>query len=685
MKVLAEYGVSSEGVPGEIAIVRDEQDFVDRYELHHTKLKPATTAALSFLKEKIIEGVNIKISEMLDPREGENIRKRIVKKARELVRLDLAGLSEEEENIIVGRLAQEMMGLGELELVLADENLEEVVINSAKEPVWVYHKKFGWLKTNLVIPNEETIHNYSSIIGRKVGRQITNLDPLMDAHLLSGDRVNATLYPISTKGNSITIRKFARDPWTVISLIQNKTISSEAASLVWLAMQYELSVLIGGGTASGKCVSGDTNVWISGKGYAPIKEIVDAELASTNFVQETDDGFFTTPSNPIEIETMEPTTLKTTTSFISRVWKRKAPQKMISVKTASGREIKTTPEHPFFVSDGELKKVRADELKAGDLIAGPKKLLAKAENPVMQNAGKQIQLLQQKNEENSVSFFEVLEAKEVASQKEWVYDLTVEGTHNFVANGLFAHNTSFLNSILVFTPPNQRVVSIEDTRELLLPDFLHWTPMTTRQSNPEGKGRITMLDLMVNSLRMRPDRIVLGEIRRQREAEVLFEAMHTGHSVYSTLHADDASQVRNRLINPPIGLPESVLGALHLVVVQYRQRRTGARRSFEIAEVMPNDEEVTMNIVYKWDARDDTLRRVGDILRVTNELAMHTGMSQNDISNDLENKQTILNSMIEKGISRVNDVGKIVGSYYRTPDEVVELAKKDQLIKLLVK
>ncbi len=496
MEVLAEYVVYSEGVPAEIAIVRDDADLVDRYELRHTKLKPATAAALSFLKQKIIAGVNIKISEMLDPRESENIRKRIVKNARELVEHELGGLSEEEENIIVGRLAQEMMGLGELELILADEELEEVVINSAKEPVWVYHKKFGWLKTNLVIPTEETIHNYASIIGRRVGRQITNLDPLMDAHLISGDRVNAMLYPISTKGNAITIRKFARDPWTIISLIQNKTINSEAASLLWLALQYELSVLIGGGTASGK--------------------------------------------------------------------------------------------------------------------------------------------------------------------------------------------TSFLNSMLAFTPSNQRVISIEDTRELILPDFLHWTPMTTRQSNPEGKGKITMLDLMINSLRMRPDRIVLGEIRRQKEAEVLFEAMHTGHSVYSTLHADDAAQVRNRLISPPIGLPESMLGALHLVVVQYRQRRTGARRTFEIAEVMPGEEGISMNVIYKWDAREDQLRKVGNMLRVTNELSMHTGLTQTEISKDLKDKQTILNAMVGQGISKVNDMGRVVGAYYRNPEQTVALAKDGHLAKLRV-
>lgn len=495
MKVLDKYSLESEGVPAEVVILEKEDDYVNVYELRHTKIKEATKVALDYLKEKIIESIRIKVSEILDPREADKIRERVVTKAHELIKTELSGLSKEEENVLVGRLAQEMLGLGEIELVLADENLEELVINSAHEPVWVYHKKHGWLKTNVVVASEEQIHNYAAIIGRKVGKQVTNLNPLMDAHLVTGDRVNATLFPISSKGNSITIRKFAKDPWTITRLIDNKTINLETAALFWLALQYELNVLIGGGTASGK--------------------------------------------------------------------------------------------------------------------------------------------------------------------------------------------TSFLNAILVFTPPNQRVVSIEDTRELVLPQYLHWTPLVTRQPNPEGKGEITMLDLMVNSLRMRPDRIVLGEMRRQREAEVLFEAMHTGHSVCSTVHADNARQVRARLISPPIQLPEAMLDALQLIVVQYRQRRTGIRRVYEIAEVIPREEGVTMNIVHKWDARSDKLQKVGGFKRVLNDLSMHTGMTPREISKDLNEKQAILKALCESKIDNVDAVGKIVGWYYRKPDDVFQRAKKKTLKALL--
>jgi flagellar protein FlaI len=390
-----------------------------------------------------------------------------------------------------------MLGIGKFELVLADDNLEEFVINSSKEPAWVFHKKFGWLKTNMFAPSEEQIYNYASIIGRRVGRQLTNLTPLMDAHLLSGDRINATLFPISSSGNTLTIRKFARDPWTIVHFIDpvTKTLPQNVAALIWLCYEYELNIIFSGGTASGK--------------------------------------------------------------------------------------------------------------------------------------------------------------------------------------------TSMLNATLPFIPPNQRVISIEETRELNLPAFLHWVPLTTREPNPEGKGAVEMLDLMVNSLRMRPDRIILGEIRRQREAEVLFEAMHTGHSVYSTVHADTADQVRRRLINPPISLPESMLESLHLLVVQYRHRRLKLRRTFEVAEVVPitlktGEAAVNVQTLYRWNAKKDKLESVGESVRLFDEIALHTGMNDKEIKEDLDEKEKILNWMLKNKINTVNTVGKIVADYYAKKDFVLDAVAKNK-------
>ncbi|MFH1442731.1 MAG: type II/IV secretion system ATPase subunit [Candidatus Micrarchaeota archaeon] len=485
MKILGTYKVENEKVVADVKIVQRENEYINTYELEYLQLNEATRAVLNKLKEKIIEKVDLKISDLVTQGDDVVVRKKFTEKAREFIKKEFPDSSPDEEEFLLGKLIQEMLGLGDLELLLADAMLEEIIVNSSKEPLWVYHRKFGWLKSNLIIPTESQIQNYSEIIARKIGRQITTLTPLLDANLLSGSRVNSVLSPIASKGNSIVIRKFRADPWTIVHLIDpsNNTLTPEVAALLWLCVQYEMNILVGGGTGSGK--------------------------------------------------------------------------------------------------------------------------------------------------------------------------------------------TSFLNSIMLFTPTNQRIVSIEDTRELVLPSFVHWTPMVTRQPNSEGKGEITMLDLMVNSLRMRPDRIIVGEVRRQREAETMFEAMHTGHAVYSTFHAEDVFQLKSRLVNPPVSIPELTLSALNLVVIQYRQRRSGIRRTFEIAEFIEEENKTNINVIYRWNPSIDQVEKVGESIRLYTTLGLYTGMKAKEINAELDARAKVLAYMCKKGISSVNNVGRMIAWYYLDKERVM--------------
>ncbi|MDO8339673.1 MAG: ATPase, T2SS/T4P/T4SS family, partial [Candidatus Burarchaeum sp.] len=343
--ILDTYSFDAGGIKVDIRI-RREDEFAPLYEVFTSVIEEGTKLyILKTLKGQLITQVKLDINEIIDPKLAFGVRKKFEEKAGMLLEQQFPALPEDKKRMLIAYLIHNTLGLGDLEAPMADDKLEEIVINSSIDPVWVYHKKHGWCKTNIKMRSEELIYDYAAIIGRRVGKQINTLSPLMDAHLVTGDRVNATLFPISTFGNTITIRKFSKNPWTLPNLIEANCLSAEVASLLWLCIQNELSLLVSGGTGSGK--------------------------------------------------------------------------------------------------------------------------------------------------------------------------------------------TSFLNALSCMFPPNQRVISIEDTRELTLPSFLQWVALSTREPNAEGKGEITMLDLMVNSLRMRPDRIVVGEVRRQREAEIMFEAMHTGHAVYS--------------------------------------------------------------------------------------------------------------------------------------------------------
>jgi len=225
---------------------------------------------------------------------------------------------------------------------------------------------------------------------------------------------------------------------------------------------------------------------------------------------------------------------------------------------------------------------------------------------------------------------------------------------------------------LNFFPPNQRIISIEDTREIVLPKYLHWVPLNTSLSNAEGKGEITMGDLLVNSLRMRPDRILVGEVRRKRETETLFEAIHTGHSVYATFHANNAKETVERLTNAPIDIPPIMLPAISMIIVQFRNRRTGYRRTFQIAEILSNGDS---NVIMQYDIKKDRLVKVGNSKSLYENISTFTGMTSSEISKDLVEKEAILNYLVKKNIEDVDNVGRIMAEYYTDKDNLMMFVK----------
>jgi flagellar protein FlaI len=246
-----------------------------------------------------------------------------------------------------------------------------------------------------------------------------------------------------------------------------------------------------------------------------------------------------------------------------------------------------------------------------------------------------------------------------------------------VIGGTASGKTSMLNTISVFIPTTQRIISIEDTRELMLSRYhWNWVPMVSRLPNPEGMGEVTMLDLMINSLRMRPDRILVGEIREKSQAQVLFEAMHTGHSVYSTMHADTASEALRRLVEPPIEVPAIELEAIDLIVSQFRDRKKNIRRTIELSEIIEFAEKPSVNHIALWRARSDTFDIVKEPKRFNESLNLHTGMTEKEIREDTSEKTKVLKWMVKNSLEDIDAIGKVVRMYYRDPASLVSAVEK---------
>jgi len=496
-KVIDSYEIIVDKVPAKLSVILSVQENRPVYCIEIPTVGKYTKKFIDFIKGEIAENMPIELDEILDPKKAQKLKERFFEESRKHLETHFPTTNKETLDMLSGVIMHEMYGLGDIELLMGDDMLEEVGINSAKTPITVYHRIYGWLKTNMYPGNEEEIMNFSSQIGRKVGREITTLTPILDAHLLSGDRVNATLFPISSEGNTLTIRRFARKPWTLIDFIgKAHTMNSEMAALLWLAMQYEMNIIIAGGTASGK--------------------------------------------------------------------------------------------------------------------------------------------------------------------------------------------TSALNTMLSLVPSYHRIISIEDVREIILPKYLdwNWIPMVTRAANPEGLGEVTMLDCMVSSLRMRPDRIIVGEIRRKKEAEVLMEAIETGHSIYSTIHANSAYQVLRRLAEPPMSIPLMQIELVDLIVTQFRDRKTNKRRTFEIAEIEQTStgKGLQVSTIYKWVPRTDSWEKLNKPNKILTMLNLHTGLTEDEINKELKEREMILDWMRNNNLSELDMIGYLVKMFYADPDRIKKLARENTSI-----
>jgi len=378
------------------------------------------------------------------------------------------GIAPSKIDFYADTIVREMIGYGPLDLLLVDDQLEEIMVIAPNKPVYVFHRRYEMMPTNVVFGRDDDIRGIIDRIARDVGRRIDVKDPLLDARLPDGSRVNATIPPISLEGSTITIRKFRQDPFTVADLIKFGTVNAELAAFMWIAAEgmkaKPANIVVSGGTGSGK--------------------------------------------------------------------------------------------------------------------------------------------------------------------------------------------TTTLNTLAAFIPEGERIITMEDTAEIKLP-VKHWIRFETRPPGIEGTGEVTMDTLVKNSLRMRPDRVIVGEVRGG-EAFTLFTAMNTGHDgSMGTVHANDARETLVRLTSPPMSVPQLMLAALNLIIVQKRihDRRKGTiRRVTEVAEVTGVLEDNPQLIyLYEWDAATDTIKSTGVPSKYLQELSRYTGMSHTEIQAELKKRQEFIERLVADG------------------------------------
>jgi len=459
------------------------------YEVIEPKISEDESEVLDLMKALLI--ANIESIEWDTVAEKEKYLRNSVAQIMKNVGISLHPLSKER---IMYYILRDFIGYGKVAVMMIDPNVEDVSCDGVRIPFYIYHRKYGSIRSNLMFDREEDLDGFVVWLAQKCGKHISVSQPMLDATIPDGSRLQATLgMHVTKRGSSFTIRRFRENPFTPLDLLRFKTLSSDMMAYLWAAIEHGQSMLVCGGTASGK--------------------------------------------------------------------------------------------------------------------------------------------------------------------------------------------TTTLNAVLLFIPPQMKIISIEDTRELNLPHE-NWIPSLTREgfggrSLVTGKaaGEIDMFDLLTTAMRQRPQYLMIGEVRGP-EAYVVFQAMATGKTAYSTFHAEDVQSMVHRMENDPINLPRALITALNTVLLQ-AQVKVGTKMTrriktiTEIVGIDPETNELITNSVFTWNPADDTFNYSGHSY-IYEKIRIARNWTPREMEREIRRRVEILEYMKKTGISNYKDVAKIVSAFYNFPDKLMQ-------------
>jgi flagellar protein FlaI len=265
--------------------------------------------------------------------------------------------------------------------------------------------------------------------------------------------------------------------------------------------------------------------------------------------------------------------------------------------------------------------------------------------------------------------------------------LSIENNKSLIfAGGTASGKTTSLNAVSLFIPSNAKTVSIEDTREVELPQR-NWVASVTRPSfGEDDTGDVDEFDLLEAALRQRPDYIVMGEIRGE-EGRTAFQVMSTGHTTYTTFHADSVGEVIKRFTTEPINVSKTLFTALDLVSIQTQTRVDGhkVRRNknlTEINEYSPENDEINVRDVYEWRAETDDYIQMGSSSTLE-EIKFDRGWTQDRLDQELFKRKIVLAYLIKNDLNTYSEVAATVQAFINDPETILGIIAQDQLDRSL--
>jgi archaeal flagellar protein FlaI len=243
-----------------------------------------------------------------------------------------------------------------------------------------------------------------------------------------------------------------------------------------------------------------------------------------------------------------------------------------------------------------------------------------------------------------------------------------------ITGGTASGKTTLLNALAFFIPQENRVVSIEDTRELNLPRE-NWLPSVVRGGVSEaGVGSVDMFSLLKSSFRQNPDYVIVGEVRGQ-EASVLFQGMASGHASISTMHGDSVDSIIRRLETPPINLSPMLINGLdamaimtHAIVNKHETRKL--RQIVEVVRVEADGTAIT-NTPFSWSPADDKFYFKKDS-KIFDKISQKFGINREELNREFNTRTKLLYALFKNKVLGYDELQRVVNDYAKNPQIILK-------------
>ncbi|UCC32857.1 MAG: type II/IV secretion system ATPase subunit [Candidatus Bathyarchaeota archaeon] len=235
-----------------------------------------------------------------------------------------------------------------------------------------------------------------------------------------------------------------------------------------------------------------------------------------------------------------------------------------------------------------------------------------------------------------------------------------------------AGKTTALNAIACLIRPNYKIITVEEVAEINLPHE-NWSSMISRSGfGVEKEGEIPLFDLVKSAVRHRPDIVIVGEVRGE-EAYVLFQALATGHGGLCTMHAEDVKTATQRLTQPPMNIPSSIVPLMKCAIMVKHVRkpiftksgnRLSSRKFTKISEISGAD---SIRDISNWDSSSDIFQTDFNNSLLLKKMTEDLNMSREELLRELEHRKRVLVAMKEHHIRSFHDFNNALGKYYQNP------------------